>query len=81
MERVFTFIGDFNGDVRDSGADSFSDRLSCVMTVVLLGAFALAISTAQWAGGSPMACWCPPHFTDTHEDYTNTVIAVKHYFF
>ena len=72
MEHVLLLLGDAK-DPRVGGADTFTDRLNCVHTVFVLGFFAVVVSGAQWVGGSPISCWCPPHFTGTHRDYTNKV--------
>ena len=73
MERVATALGLAQNDNRVGGGDSFVDRLSCSYTVMILAVFAALITTKQWLGEVPIACWCPAHFTDTHEDFTNNV--------
>lgn len=71
MDKFFTFIGDFK-DPRVGGADSFCDRLSCRFTVFVLVVFATLV-TARHYVGEPISCWCPPHFTSSHVDFTNKV--------
>ena len=71
MERLLMLLGDFS-DPLIGGADSFADRLSCSYTVFVLGLCALSVTTTNYIG-EPVSCWCPPHFTDAHKEYTNRV--------
>ena len=72
MEKVVGLIADL-GDTRKGGGDSFCDRLNCRYTVYVLAIIALGITTKQYFGDTPIACWCPAHFTDSHVEFTNKV--------
>ena len=69
-------FGDFS-DPLIGGADSFADRLSCSYTVFVLGLCTLFVTTTNHVG-EPVSCWCPPHFTGAHVDYTNRVTGHTH---
>lgn len=56
--------------------DDYIDRLSRQYTVVLMVLFAFLVSTKQFVG-SPINCWCPAEFTESHVDYTNAVCWVS----
>ena len=73
MERFATAFGLVQSDNRMGGGDSFVDRLSCSYTVLILFVFAVIITTKQWLGEVPIACWCPAHFTEEHCQFTNNV--------
>ena len=73
MERLAVALGMGQSDARVGGGDSFIDRLSCSYTVMILGIFALGVTTKQWLGEVPISCWCPAHFTGSHCDFTNKV--------
>ena len=72
MDRVVAQIADL-GDTRKGGGDSFCDRLNCRYTVFTLAILALGITTKQFLGEAPIACWCPSHFADSHVEFTNKV--------
>ncbi|XP_035827317.1 innexin unc-9 [Aplysia californica] len=48
--------------VQGSRDDDWADRVSHLWTVVLLAAFTLLVSSAQYVG-DPIQCWCPAQFT------------------
>jgi hypothetical protein len=72
MDKVLSLVTSDPGDRRKYGGDSSTDQLNCVHTFYILTAFAI-IMQAGHIIGTPIACWSPAHFTDTHADYTNTV--------
>lgn len=65
-------------NVRDLGspgkgtADTGTDRLNNRYTCLLLAVF-MVLMSAKLHMGEPVQCWCPPHFTDSMVDFTNTV--------
>ena len=66
-------LGMGQSDNRMGGGDSFVDRLSCSYTVMVLCLFAVGVTTKQYLGEVPIACWCPADFTGSHVDFTNKV--------
>jgi len=79
MEKLFLAIANV-GDPRGGGGDSFIDRLSCTWTTFLLLMFALLVTASNYTG-SPIACFCPDHFTGPQEDYTNQFCWVKNTYY
>ena len=64
------------GETQGSSCDTFSDQLSCVYTVFVLAVFAFLTTTKNYVG-SRVSCWCPAHFTSSHQAYTNQVRAPR----
>ena len=79
MDRLLLVLSDA-GDSRVGGGDSFTDRLNCRYTTLVLGIFAILVTTKHYVG-DPISCWCPAHFTDSHVDYTNKVCWVTNNYF
>jgi len=52
--------------------DDIVDRLNHHFTVVFLVVAMVVVTTTQYVG-SPINCWCPAYFTDSHIDFTNKV--------
>ena len=75
MERLFALIGDA-ADPRVGGADTYIDRLNCKWTVSILIFCSAAITTKMFVFGSPVSCWCPAHFENSHCDFANKVSAL-----
>ena len=57
-------------------ADSFSDQLSCVYTAFILTTLSMLIATLYFVN-TPICCWCPAHFEDSHERFTNKVMLMS----
>ena len=55
--------------------DDLVDRLNHQFTVLFLVVAMVIVTTTQYVG-SPINCWCPAYFTDSHIDFTNKVDAV-----
>ena len=72
MDKIVGLIADLS-DTRTGGGDSFCDRLNCRYTVYVCVVLALGITTKTFFGDTPIACWCPAHFTDSHVEFTNKV--------
>lgn len=69
MERLFSSA--FNiGELRCHKDDNFVDRMSRLYTLMIATSFAFLVTTKQYVG-SPIHCWCPAQFTESHIDYTN----------
>jgi len=52
--------------------DDMVDRLNHHFTVLFLIVAMVVVTTTQYVG-SPINCWCPAYFTDSHIDFTNKV--------
>ena len=52
--------------------DDIIDRLNHHFTVLFLVIAMVVVTTTQYVG-SPINCWCPAYFTDSHIDFTNKV--------
>jgi len=60
--------------------DDYADRLSRLYTVTVLVCFAFLVTTKQFVG-SPIRCWCPAQFTESHRDYTDAVCWVSNTYY
>ena len=67
-----TLLSSGGESAEGSACDTFSDQLSCVYTVFLLAVFTFLTTTKSFVGNR-VSCWCPSHFTSSHEAYTNQV--------
>ena len=56
--------------------DDIIDRLNHHFTVLFLVIAMVVVTTTQYVG-SPINCWCPAYFTDSHIDFTNKVAASR----
>ena len=60
--------------------DDVVDRLSRQYTPSLLVMFSVLVSIKQYVG-DPISCWCPAQFTQSHQEYTNTVCWVSNTYY
>ena len=60
--------------------DDIIDRLNHQYTTFVIVVFAIVVSTKQYVG-DPIHCWCPAHFTDNHEDFTNKICWVTNTYY
>ena len=60
--------------------DNYADRLSRLYSVAISITFAFIVTTKQFVG-SPIHCWCPAQFTDSHRDYANAVCWVSNTYY
>ena len=72
MAALLGTLLNFGGE--SDACDTFSDQLSCVYTVFMLAVFTFLTTTKSFVGNR-VSCWCPSHFTSSHEAYTNQVRA------
>ena len=72
MDALLGSLLSSGGESAGSACDTFSDQLSCVYTVFLLAVFTFLTTTKSFVGNR-VSCWCPSHFTSSHEAYTNQV--------
>ena len=72
MDHVASSIASVK-DFRLGGGDSFSDRLSCRYTAVILVLFALMVTTKHYMG-DPISCWCPSHLTDAQVSWEDNIV-------
>ena len=79
MEKVLR--GLFNlKEVKLRYDDDIYDRLSRRYSVSLFICFCIVVTTTQYVG-SPIKCWCPAHFTDSHKSYTDTICWVSNTYY
>ena len=79
MERLLGSVAAI-GETKIRCDDDFVDRLHHRYSTFVLVVFAIVVSTKQYVG-EPINCWCPAHFTDNHEDFTNKICWVTNTFF
>jgi len=60
--------------------DDLSDRLSHRYTVILLVVFAVIVSATQYVG-SPIHCWSPAYFTDSHVAFADNICWVTNTYY
>ena len=56
--------------------DDMVDRMNHHFTVLFLIVAMAVVTTTQYVG-SPITCWCPAYFTNSHIDFTNKVADVS----
>jgi hypothetical protein len=74
MENIGSVIQSLENPMLGS-ADSFSDQLNCVYSTFILMTLSVTITTLYFVS-TPIACWCPAHFEDSHARFTNKVMVV-----
>nr|AFC34077.1 INX16 [Hirudo verbana] len=79
MDRLFKSVLSIR-ELKFHVDDDYVDRLSRQYTVVLMVLFAFLVSTKQFVG-SPINCWCPAEFKESHVDYTNAVCWVSNTYY
>lgn len=78
VEKTYLFSFNLSGN-KD---DDLADRLSCVFTMVLLGAFAVYTAFLQFIiHKSPIDCWCPAEFTDSHVEYVQNYCWISYTYY
>ena len=60
--------------------DDLSDRLNHRYTVILLVIFTVIVSATQYVG-SPIHCWSPAYFTDSHVAFADSVCWVTNTYY
>jgi hypothetical protein len=60
--------------------DNYADRLSRLYSVTIAITFAFIVTTKQFVG-SPIHCWCPAQFTDSHREYADAVCWVSNTYY
>jgi len=60
--------------------DDLSDRLNHRYTVILLVIFTVVVSATQYVG-SPIHCWSPAYFTDSHVAFADSVCWVTNTYY
>ena len=73
MDQLFSVLGIADANSAQVG-DSFADKLNSIHTVVILLTLAIILQALQWAALSPIECWCPAHFEDSHKAFANKVL-------
>ena len=79
MERLFKSTLSV-GELRLHKDDNYVDRLSRLYTVMIVVSFSFLVTTKQFVG-SPIHCWCPAQFTDSHVDYANSLCWVTNTYY
>ena len=79
MERIFRLLFNIK-ELQHRYDDDYVDRLSKRYTVSVLLFFTLIVTTTQYVG-SPIRCWCPAQFTDSHKLYANTICWVDNTYY
>ena len=78
MDAMFTAIGKVVKSGRSD--DDMIDRLNHQYSIIFLFIFTVIVSTTQYVG-DPIHCWCPAYFTDSHEDYANSVCWISNTYY
>jgi len=60
--------------------DDLADRLNHRYTVILLVIFAVVVTATQYVG-SPIHCWSPAYFTDSHVAFADSVCWVTNTYY
>lgn len=79
MEHLFKSVLSVR-EFRFHTDDDHIDRLSRRYTVIVLVGFAVLVTTKQFVG-TPINCWCPAQFTDSHKDYANALCWVSNTYY
>ena len=79
MDRLFKSVLSIR-ELKFHIDDDYVDRLSRQYTVVVLVCFAFLVSTKQFVG-TPINCWCPAEFTESHIEYTNAICWVSNTYY
>ena len=72
MDALFKLMGNSPSDARIGGADSATDQMNSVHTVVLLLGMSGLITARNYVN-EPISCWCPSHFEESHVEFTDKV--------
>ncbi|CAD5126051.1 unnamed protein product [Dimorphilus gyrociliatus] len=77
MDKVLEVVEGFHPDLKD---DDSVDRLNSRWTVIILMIFCVVVAGETYVG-TPIKCWAPQHFTDSHEKYMNNFCWVKNTYY
>ena len=67
--------------VTGTADDDWIDRINHIWTVLLLGIFAIMVSSGQYILGDPIQCWTPAEFTGEHNSYAKAVCWISNTYY